>query len=761
MNPILIVDDHGRDAYPSNVNLDSWIDDNIVEFRSASSLKPFPKFGDYVCLCVHKSHSEYNFLKQEFSDRPVVAFTGDRTTDPILSGSTYQTSRSDFILKLNSALRRYEESGQFDLSYFSYPTQNPSHPPSNSEAVPERFQTGVSASAHYSQDASVITFTTQHSEANDSVLNYPIRFLDGGGEEIDFISTLRPLTDLESKHPIFLEEDYGAGVRGLELLLRIRLGHAVGGDFAIYPVFVRLDSFESVVAQAPAAQTFMLTQSATYGSAFPDPEAESEFYRLHRSDLRRLLNEVPIRPHREKDHHDLSNEWGAFRLWQGYQSLIDQLGTLPDDLKGQRDALLKHEYYAYLAARSRLYAHDDEPGEETPEIIDLWQRRLQAFAEEGSPLRVLLIDDEANKGWKRVLEEIGTSSTSEMEISVYPQDGPVNYKDALDQISGTDWDVVLCDLRLQDWKDPNRTRSSDPTDKAEYTGVNLIHEVKDEHPFTPIIAFTASSNAWTQDATYDAGAEGYWIKESPERRYNPSYSRENAASLLDQIQRTAAQRRKWKFLAELSTRLQDRQDDRTYWQDYAQLPNRVNSQVRKSLESIQNLTLRAFGFGTGRVSSFQKTTLKHTISDRLDVAFLQLWGCVNEILYLRFDNQRSGQCHMLRSDGSVDQYWQSRNGNGQTPWCNQFLKSESRRNIEICPWRPPEGQGSDAHYVRLLLRETGASDLEDDFDDCNDHRNRLGLIHGHSQDQSKPTDIEKHLKPMVEVMRTLLLLSVG
>lgn len=760
MNPILIVDDHGRDSYPSSVDLNTWIDDGVVEFRSDSSLEPFPNSGDYVCLCVHKSHSKYNFLKQEFSDFPVVAFTGDRTTDPIRSGSTYHTSRSDFTSKLDSALRSYEESGQFDLSYFSDPSQNPSKSLSISEADTERSRTGEPTSDHYSQDASVITFTTQHSEANDSELNYPIRFLDDGGEEIDFISTLRPLADLESEHPIFLEEDYGVGVRGLELLLRIRLGHAVDGDFATFPVFVRLDSFESAVAQASAAQTFMLTKSATYGSAFPEPEAESEFYHLHRSDLRHLLDEIPIRPHREKDHHDLSNEWGAFRLWQGYQTLVDQSDTLPDDLKDQRDALLQHEYYAYLAARSRLHTHEDEPGEETPEVINSWQRRLQAFAEEGSPLRILLVDDEANKGWKRVLEEIGTSSTSEMEISVYPQGGPVNYKDALDQISDRDWDVVLCDLRLQEWKDPDRTHSSDPTDKAEYTGVSLIREVKDEHPFTPIIAFTASSNVWTQDATYDAGAQGYWIKESPERHYNPSYSRENAASLLDQIQRTAAQRRKWKFLAELGTRLQNRRNDRTYWQDYAQLPNRDNSQVRKSLESIQNLTLRAFGFGTGRVSSFQKTTLKHTTSDRLHAAFLQLWGCINEILYLRFDNQRSGQCHMVRSNGSVDQYWQSSDGNGHTPWCNQLLTSGSR-NLEICPWKPPEGQGSDAHYVRLLLREAGHSNLEDDFNDCNDHRNHLGVIHGHSQDQSQATDIQDHLEPMVEILRTLLLLDTS
>jgi len=758
MNPILIVDDHGRDVYPSETGLDAWIDENVVEFRSDSPLEPFPEAGDYGGLCVHKSHSEYNFLKQEFSGRPVVAFTGNRTTDPTQTGNTYQTSRRDFISRLDSVLRRYEESEQFDVSYFTHQMHNSGTSPSNSEVDTNRSQTAETESDDYSQDASVITFTADRNETDASSLTYPICFRGDEDEEVDFISTLHPLTNLESQRPIFLEEDHGAGLKGLEFLLRIRLGHAIGGDFATFPVFVRLDSFESAVEEASAAQTFMLTRSATRGSTFPNPESQTELRSVTRSELRRLLEEVPVRPHRGKDHHDLSNEWGVFRLWQGYQSLTGRSPSLPEDLKDQRDALLQHEYYAYLTARSRLHTDDYAPDEGTSEIINSWQRRLQAFTDEESPLQILLIDDEADKGWRRILEEIGTNSTGEMEISVYPQGGSVNYKDALDQISDTEWDAVLCDLRLQDWKDPDRTRSSDPTDKAEYTGVDLIREVKDEHPFTPIIAFTASSNAWTQDAVYDAGAEGYWIKESPERRFDPSYSRENAASLLDQIQCIAAQRRTWNFLADLSTQLQSSLEDRTYRQAYTGLPNRDDAEVRESLKSIQSLVLRAFGFGTGRVSSFKETTLKHTPSDRLDVAFLQLWGCLNEILYLRFDNQRSGQCHMLRSDDSVEKYWQDPDGNGHTPWCNQLLRSGSR-NLEICPWKPPEGQGSDAHYVRLLLREMGASDLEDDFDDCNEHRNRLGLIHGHSQDQSQSTDIQDHLKPMVEIIRTLLLLN--
>jgi hypothetical protein len=35
------------------------------------------------------------------------------------------------------------------------------------------------------------------------------------------------------------------------------------------------------------------------------------------------------------------------------------------------------------------------------------------------------------------------------------------------------------------------------------------------------------------------------------------------------------------------------------------------------------------------------------------------------------------------------------------------------------------------------------------------------LIHGHSQDQSQSTDIQDHLKPMVEIIRTLLLLNTS
>jgi CheY-like chemotaxis protein len=69
-----------------------------------------------------------------------------------------------------------------------------------------------------------------------------------------------------------------------------------------------------------------------------------------------------------------------------------------------------------------------------------------------------------------------------------------------------------------------------------FSGVSVLKKIKEQNSGNQVIVFTASNKAWNMKALFDMGADGYYIKESPEYSFSQEFSAENYNSFKEQIE---------------------------------------------------------------------------------------------------------------------------------------------------------------------------------------------------------------------------------
>lgn len=130
----------------------------------------------------------------------------------------------------------------------------------------------------------------------------------------------------------------------------------------------------------------------------------------------------------------------------------------------------------------------------------------------GDP-KVLLIDDEVDKGWYEIFCNIlydVNDLTFELLDEVFiskTQDEIINA--SVDKVTKDDIDLVILDLRLH----PNDFATKNI---EEVTGFNLLKRIKKINPGIQVIMFSASNKVWNWQILNAEGADGFIIKESPE-----------------------------------------------------------------------------------------------------------------------------------------------------------------------------------------------------------------------------------------------------
>lgn len=199
----------------------------------------------------------------------------------------------------------------------------------------------------------------------------------------------------------------------------------------------------------------------------------------------------------EKDHnHSIANEWGAhiFRLISG-----DQVET----------ALFKKLHYKYLY---NLYELDK---------IKQSESKLQLSKD----IKLLLIDDN-EKMWSEALGRV--IPANQLESIPYENDFKKYKKNIIDIVNKDEYDIIFLDLRL-DKAEENVHKQAN-----EYSGFQILQKIKEINKGTQVIVMTASNKAWNMKALLDIGADGYYIKESPEY-YNEKSAYENHTSFLETI----------------------------------------------------------------------------------------------------------------------------------------------------------------------------------------------------------------------------------
>jgi DNA-binding NarL/FixJ family response regulator len=124
--------------------------------------------------------------------------------------------------------------------------------------------------------------------------------------------------------------------------------------------------------------------------------------------------------------------------------------------------------------------------------------------------RVLLIDDEADKGWCEIfgylLFDINGIYTDYLGVDFKNSTSDEIIEKSIEKIFQDDIDIVILDFRLNpcDFE----SKSSD-----DITSVKLLKEIKKKNPGVQVIAFSATNKVWNLQALQDAGADEFIFKD--------------------------------------------------------------------------------------------------------------------------------------------------------------------------------------------------------------------------------------------------------
>ena len=213
-----------------------------------------------------------------------------------------------------------------------------------------------------------------------------------------------------------------------------------------------------------------------------------------------------------EDSHSITNQWGALRL-------AHNIGYSSDDIKYNWPPKL---YFKYLQAK-----YDFKPYTLPTQIT----------------AKVLLIDDNADKGWEKVLKKLFNFNDDNPTLDV--QGRPIfrtinekvkNYEslhsDSRKIIEDQDFDLYLIDLRL------NGPDEDITTEAKSLSGGTVLDKIKTQNAGNQVIMFTASNKAWNMRVLLSGknAADGYYIKESTLNASDKDFGKNNTKEFIEQIE---------------------------------------------------------------------------------------------------------------------------------------------------------------------------------------------------------------------------------
>lgn len=302
------------------------------------------------------------------------------------------------------------------------------------------------------------------------------------------------------------------GYDSLRLGLHIRLTIDLHQKHLVPILYVSPDTLAVILRDAGAWGRILTTKGCKL--AKPDVQAVQagiDFPPLSPAEVGPFLALIQLRPDETVGRHSLANQWGAYALDKAAST--QALKNSPVLAKAQ-----KQLYFKYVEAINYKWGKPDR-STNTANDSKLKYEPIDAIGK-----KILLIDDEAEKGWSDVLRELFRKSNSESEFQILNRkvDGWKSLDDEEKKlILDTGFDLFLIDLRLTGSEEEDIAKPED------FSGTDVMRHIKQHNAGNQVIMFTASNKAWNLKALLDIGADGYYIKESPEYNFPESFSEEN------------------------------------------------------------------------------------------------------------------------------------------------------------------------------------------------------------------------------------------
>lgn len=256
-----------------------------------------------------------------------------------------------------------------------------------------------------------------------------------------------------------------------------------------------------------------------------------------------FLNRIQVAAPDELGGHDLANQWGASVMYRLACGGEIESGEYPELEVIKKDLYMKYVTVSTQDLQTLLFRG---------KVADnMTERSIDA---EGK--RILLIDDRAQNGWEDTLKNIfvgyDTFEVISQEITEFED---YSYENQQKILFG-EYDLYLLDLRLGGSKEEYIFRTED------FSGMKVLKKIKAVNKGRQVIMFTASNKAWNFKALLnpDAGANGYYIKESPSLKLPEYFSERNLSSFISDVNRCFERgylSRYYSFINEISGHIEE------------------------------------------------------------------------------------------------------------------------------------------------------------------------------------------------------------
>ena len=312
----------------------------------------------------------------------------------------------------------------------------------------------------------------------------------------------------------------------LDLAMHVRLSLSELGINSLCPIILLTNLGVKSLLSVNSNSQIVLTDSV-YIASFSDLQDRlNSVIRMKIEDYdRRFLSKITINPPSSDEHdsHALANEWGASAL---FRSVTGSYRIAPecDALR----AASKKLYFKYVIAKSSDDIQSLALHGKQVVLKDYIQDNLTVNAHSR---RVLLIDDKAEYGWSYILSLIlrgAQIDTINERVRCFEEFSAT----AKEKILNEEYDLYLLDLRL------SGADEDDVKDPSSFSGMKVLKEIKKVNWGRQVIMFTASNKAWNLKALMhpSAGANGYYIKESPLSGFSETVTRKNLSAFCQDIE---------------------------------------------------------------------------------------------------------------------------------------------------------------------------------------------------------------------------------
>jgi CheY-like chemotaxis protein len=213
---------------------------------------------------------------------------------------------------------------------------------------------------------------------------------------------------------------------------------------------------------------------------------DSEIAELSYENYELFLNRINVEPPSNYlSHHSVENELSLLR-WSEYLECDQDIAEVKQNIKTGL-------YFKYYKAKNPILSQQ-------PDSLILLEGKA----------KILLIDDEAKKGWEHFYRTLLKTSQSivlqSLDIDYNLNPKSIIIDEAVKKIKAWDPDIILLDLRLCDSDFDNKILVD------ELTGIKILEKAKEINKGIQVIITTASNKAISLENVFTKGANGFILK---------------------------------------------------------------------------------------------------------------------------------------------------------------------------------------------------------------------------------------------------------